>query len=146
MNIELVKQIADMVSEQGLKCIEVEEGELRIRVEGQEAAGPAPAAAPSPGPAAGFAAEPAPGDAGVDFNEIHTIVAPMVGLFYAAPSPESEPFVKVEDKVKKGDTICIIEAMKLMNEITADRDGEIIDICVHNGDIVEYGQTIFKMF
>ncbi len=70
----------------------------------------------------------------------------MVGVFYSSPSPEAEPFVKVGSKVKKGDVLCIIEAMKLLNEINADTDGEIVDICVNNGDVVEYGQPLFKIF
>ena len=73
------------------------------------------------------------------------VKAPIVGVFYAAPSPDAEPFVKVGDTVKKGDLICIIEAMKFMNEITAEQDGTISEICVKNGDLVEFGQVIFKM-
>ena len=68
------------------------------------------------------------------------------GVFYAAPSPDSPPFVTVGTKVKKGDILRIIEAMKLMNEIAAETDGEIVDICVQNGEIVEFGQTMFKIF
>ena len=67
----------------------------------------------------------------------------MVGVFYAAASPDEEPFVSVGDKVKKGDVLCIIEAMKLMNEITADSDGEIVQVCAENEQVVEYGQTLF---
>ncbi|MDD5796308.1 MAG: acetyl-CoA carboxylase biotin carboxyl carrier protein [Oscillospiraceae bacterium] len=75
----------------------------------------------------------------------NTIKAPMVGVFYAAASPESSPFVTVGQKVNKGDVVCIIEAMKLMNEITADQSGTIAEIYVNNGDIVEYGQPLFKI-
>ena len=74
-----------------------------------------------------------------------SIKSPMVGVFYAAPSPDSEPFVTVGKKVNKGDVVCIVEAMKLMNEITAEQSGTISEICVNNGDIVEYGQTLFKI-
>ena len=70
----------------------------------------------------------------------------MVGIFYAAPSPDAEPFVKVGSKVKKGDTLCIIEAMKLMNDVVAEEDGEIVEICAENGSLVEFGQTLFKIF
>ena len=73
------------------------------------------------------------------------VTSPMVGVFYASPSPTDPPFVTVGSKVKKGDVLCIIEAMKLMNEITAEEDGEIIDICAGNGSVVEYGQILFKM-
>ena len=82
----------------------------------------------------------------MDFNDVTGVVSPMVGVFYAAPAPAEKPFVAVGDRVKKGDVLCVIEAMKLMNEITADRDGEVVDICVQNGDMVEYGQTLFKLF
>lgn len=71
------------------------------------------------------------------------VSSPMVGVFYASPSPDSDPYVTVGSAVKKGDTICIIEAMKLMNEITAEKSGTIAEICVNSGDIVEYGQTLF---
>ena len=70
----------------------------------------------------------------------------MVGIFYAAPSPDAEPFVKVGQKVKKGDTLCIIEAMKLMNDVVAEEDGEIVEICADNGSLVEFGQVLFKIF
>ena len=69
----------------------------------------------------------------------------MVGVYYAAPSPDAEPFVTIGRAVKPGDTLCIIEAMKTMNEITADRGGEIADICLKNGEVAEYGQVLFKI-
>ena len=75
----------------------------------------------------------------------HEIKSPMVGVFYTSPSPDAEPYVSVGSKVKKGDVICIIEAMKLMNEITADKDGEIAEICVDNGQVVEFSQVLFRM-
>ena len=74
------------------------------------------------------------------------VTSPMVGVFYAAPAEDAEPFVKVGDRVKKGQTLCIIEAMKLMNEITATQDGEIVDICAQSGSVVEYGQTLFTLY
>lgn len=70
----------------------------------------------------------------------------MVGVFYSAPSPDSEPFVSKGSKVKKGDTLCIIEAMKLMNEVIAERDGEIVEILANSGELVEFGQTLFRIF
>lgn len=81
-----------------------------------------------------------------DYNKYRDIKSPMVGIFYAAPSPDAEPFVKVGSKVKKGDTLCIIEAMKLMNDVVAEEDGEIVEICAENGNLVEFGQTLFKIF
>ena len=82
----------------------------------------------------------------VDFNNLKEVKSPMVGVFYQAPSPEADPYVRVGSKVKKGDVLCVIEAMKLLNEITADTDGEIVDVCVENGQLVEYGQVLFKIF
>jgi len=73
------------------------------------------------------------------------VKSPIVGVFYSAPSPQAEPYVQVGSKIKKGDTLCIIEAMKLLNEINADQDGEIAEVCVENGQVVEYGQTLFKL-
>ena len=83
--------------------------------------------------------------AGVDFNNLAEVTSPLVGVFYASPSPDAEPFVKVGSMVKKGDVLCIVEAMKLMNEIVAEQDGTVVDICAHNGDVVEFGQTLFKL-
>jgi acetyl-CoA carboxylase biotin carboxyl carrier protein len=79
----------------------------------------------------------------VDQSHLHRIVSPMVGTFYHASSPEAGPFVKVGDKVKEKTVVCIVEAMKLMNDITADTTGEIVEILVENGQLVEYGQPLF---
>ena len=73
------------------------------------------------------------------------VKSPMVGTFYSAPSPKDAPYVKIGDKVKKGDVLCVVEAMKLMNEIESEFDGEIVEICVKNEDMVEYGTTLFKI-
>ncbi|GAB6935407.1 acetyl-CoA carboxylase biotin carboxyl carrier protein [Calditerricola yamamurae] len=104
----------------------------------------APAAAvtpPAPSAAASSAAKPA--DAVEDEAGLHKIVAPMVGTFYAAPAPDAEPYVKVGDKVKEDTVVCIIEAMKLFNEIEAECRGEIVKVLVENGQLVEYGQPLF---
>ena len=86
----------------------------------------------------------APVGSTIDFNHITEVKSPMVGVFYAAPSPDAQPFVQVGSKVKKGDVLCIIEAMKLMNEITAEQDGTIVEICAQNGQAVEYGTPLFR--
>ena len=75
----------------------------------------------------------------------HEVVSPMPGTFYSAPSPEADPFVKVGDNVKKGDTLCIVEAMKIMNEIESENSGTISEILINNGDPVEYNQPLFKI-
>ncbi len=149
MNIKQIRELAQIAAENGLSAIEIAEGENRVRIEravSAPAAIPTVASMPMAAPAA-----PAPAPAAeaeetnVDFNRTREIKSPMVGVFYAAPSPDAKPFVEVGSKVKKGDIVCIVEAMKLMNEITAEFDGEVVDICVHNGDVVEYGQTLFKL-
>lgn len=149
MNIKQIRELAQIVSENGLSAIEIAEGENRVRIERAVAAPAAvPAVVSMPAPmAAPTAPAPAPAaeETNVDFNRTREIKSPMVGVFYAAPSPDAKPFVEVGSKVKKGDIVCIVEAMKLMNEITAEFDGEVVDICVHNGDVVEYGQTLFKL-
>ena len=148
MNIKQIRELAQIVSENGLSAIEIAEGENRVRIERAVAAPAAvPAVVSMPAPmAAPTAPAPAPAaeETNVDFNRTREIKSPMVGVFYAAPSPDAKPFVEVGSKVKKGDIVCIVEAMKLMNEITAEFDGEV-DVCVHNGDVVEYGQTLFKL-
>ncbi|MDP4119877.1 MAG: acetyl-CoA carboxylase biotin carboxyl carrier protein [Bacillota bacterium] len=113
---------------------------------------PAAQSAPVIVPVAAPVAAPAPASEAVKAAPIAAapvggieIKAPMVGVFYLAPSPDSEPFVKVGKKVEKGEVVCIIEAMKLMNEITAETSGTIMEICCESGKIVEYGQVMFRM-
>ena len=151
MKMSDIRTLAELVDKHGLTALDYAEGEAHIRIErtpapvaaavpAVPAAPAAPAAAPAP------AAEPVKDeDAGADFNAAKMVLSPMVGVFYASPSPSDPPFVTVGSKVKKGDVLCIIEAMKLMNEITAEEDGEIIDICAANGSVVEYGQILFKL-
>lgn len=157
MNIQEIRELAKIMQETGLTAMHLTEGALDIQME-RSAAGvsvqsPAPVmleTAPVPQPAVPMAApmpvEETPAASSIDFNHITEIKSPMVGVFYAAPSPDAQPYVQVGSKVKKGDVLCIIEAMKLMNEITAEQDGEIVDICVNSGEVVEYSQTLFKIF
>ena len=155
MNIKNIRSLAQILQETGLTGLEVWEGETKIRLERapapqtvtvlgeQQPVMTLPASAPA---AASAAAAPAAEQGVVDYNDIREVKSPIVGVFYASPSPDAKPYVQVGDKVKKGDVLCIIEAMKLMNEIQADMDGEIADICVQNGDLVEFGQTLFKIY
>ena len=159
MNIQDIKELAKIMQETGITSLHLTEGALDISMERNTAA-PAPAVQPvavqtpvtAPVPeVSATAAEPAPVEpqavgTTIDFNHITEVKSPMVGVFYAAPSPDAQPYVQVGSKVKKGDVLCIIEAMKLMNEITAEQDGEIVDICVQSGQVVEYSQTLFKIF
>ena len=155
MNIKQIKALAPILAQNDLSALEINEGETRIRLERTVAQSAAQAGAvlvapPMPAAAAQSAQEaPASApveDPGVDFNDVFEAKSPLVGVFYAAPSPGAEPFVRVGSRVKKGDVLCIVEAMKLMNEIQAERDGEIVDICAHDGDVVEFGQTLFKLY
>ena len=153
MNLRQIRELVRLLESSSLTVLEIEEADLRVRLEkGQTAsvAQPVPAALPQAVPAAlpvETAPAPAPvADGTVDFNRLKEVKSPLVGIFYAAPSPGAEPFAGVGSRVKKGDVLCVVEAMKLMNEITADTDGEVIDVCVQNGQVVEYGQILFKLY
>lgn len=145
MDLRKLKTLIDLVQNSGISELEISEGEEKIRI-AKNLSGPAAtymvnapvAAAPAPAPlaaapVAAVAAEP----------EGHALKAPMVGTFYRSGSPGAPSFVEVGQTVKAGDTLCIIEAMKLMNEIEADASGVIKSILVDNGQPVEYGQTLF---
>jgi acetyl-CoA carboxylase biotin carboxyl carrier protein len=154
MDLRKLKTLIDLVSESGISELEVTEGEGKVRIvknappvyvqpstsyAPQLPATPPTAgvAAPAEAPAAAAPAAAAAAPQG------HVVTSPMVGTFYRAPSPGAEPFVQVGDAVKEGQTICIIEAMKLLNEIESDKTGVIKEILVENGQAVEYGQPLF---
>jgi len=155
MDLRKLKKLIDLVEESGIAELEITEGEEKVKiVKGggismvQAAAAahtataaptPASASPAAPAPAAGAPA-PAEPPAG---QEGHVVKAPMVGTFYRTPSPDAKPFVEVGQTVKEGQTICIIEAMKLMNEIETDASGVVKAILVENGQPVEYGQPLF---
>ena len=153
MNLRQIRELVRLLESSSLSVLEIEEADLRVRLEKGQTAGLAqqvPAALPQVMPAAlpvETAPAPAPvADGTVDFNRLKEVKSPLVGIFYAAPSPGAEPFAGVGSRVKKGDVLCVVEAMKLMNEITADADGEVIDVCVQNGQVVEFGQILFKLY
>ncbi len=150
MDLESVKKLADLMEERGLTKVEVCEGEHKISLSKEQAA-PIPAAqlalAPPPaaqGAAAGAMA-PAPRAEGPAAAAGKPLESPLVGVVYLAPKPDSANFVSVGSRVKKGQTLCIVEAMKVMNEFTAPSDGEITEICVSNEELVEYGQVLFRL-
>ena len=151
MNMKQLRELVHLFSQHGLTRLEVAEGETRILL-ARESPSLRPAEQPVIPPSATqplVSSAPVHGknpDPGPDFNQLHEVKSPMVGVFYVAPEPGGKPFVKVGDRVKKGDVMCIVEAMKLNNEITADKDGEVVDVCVQDGSVVEYGQTLFKLF
>ena len=133
-----IKRYAQLMSELGLTGLEITEGGSTLRLERSPAA-VAVSAAPLQPQATGGAPESLAQDMGSEFR------SPMVGVFYCAPAENAEPFVKVGDTVHKGDVLCIIEAMKLMNEITSDRDGVITEICVGDSQVVDYGHVLFRI-
>ncbi|MBV7484343.1 acetyl-CoA carboxylase biotin carboxyl carrier protein [Bordetella sp. BOR01] len=146
MDLRKLKTLIDLVAESGIAELEITEGEGKVRIVKfsqtlQPVAyhmpeAPAAAAAPAAAPAAP-APEAPPAVQG------HVVKAPMVGTFYRAPNPGAAPFIDVGQSVKEGDPLCIIEAMKLLNEIEADKSGVIKEILVENGEPVEYGQPLF---
>ena len=153
MDLRKLKKLIDLVQESGIAELEITEGEEKVKIVkggtvAMVAAAPtmmAPVAAVTPA-ARGTAAAPAaaaPAAEPAAAPEGHVVKAPMVGTFYRSPSPDAKAFVEVGQAVKEGDTICIIEAMKLMNEIEADASGTVKAILVENGQPVEYGQPLF---
>ena len=142
MNMKDIKALAAVLVQADLTALEYEEGELHIRLERNVRQGCAPEAPLAAQPAQ---AAPAAPEEKNDFNHLSEVKAPMVGVFYAAPAPDAKPFVRVGDMVEKGQIICLIEAMKLMNDITAPVSGRIVDICAQDGAVLEYGQTIMKI-
>jgi acetyl-CoA carboxylase biotin carboxyl carrier protein len=145
MDLRKLKTLIDLVAESGIAELEITEGEGKVRiVKFSQAVQPvayAPPAASAPAPVAGGEATAAPAAAAV--VQGHTVKAPMVGTFYRASNPAAPVFVEVGQTVKEGEPLCIIEAMKLLNEIEADKSGVIKEILVQNGEPVEYGQPLF---
>lgn len=151
MDLRKLKTLIDLVAESGISELEVTEGEGKVRIvkaPPQVIAAPMQMAMPqgypqvaaqAPAPAAAAPAAPA----APAVPQGHIVTSPMVGTFYRAPSPGADPFVQVGDTVKEGQTICIIEAMKLLNEIEADKSGVVKEILGENGQAVEYGQPLF---
>jgi len=145
MDIRKVKKLIELLDESGIAEIEITEGEESVRISRYSAhapvAAPAVAAAPVAAPAAPAAVAEAPVEV-VDEDGFE-VTAPMVGSYYAASSPGAAPYVQVGDRVNEGDTLCIIEAMKMMNQIEADVSGVIKSIRIQNGEPVEFGQVLF---
>ena len=144
MDIRKIKKLIEMLEESNLGEIEIKEGEESIRISRAGSAAPvaqwmhAPAPAPVAAPAAAQAAPAAP-----SLPAGHMVTSPMVGTFYRSPSPSAASFVEVGSQVKVGDTLCIIEAMKILNTIESDKAGTVKAILKENGQPVEYGETLF---
>lgn len=149
MDLRKLKKLIDLVEESGIAEIEVTEGEEKVRitrstqVQQPVFASPVQAAPVAPVAAPVAAAAPAAAPAAPSADLANAQKSPMVGTFYRAPSPSAPPFVEVGQTVKVGDTLCIIEAMKLMNEIEAEKSGVVKAILVENGHPVEYGEPLF---
>ena len=148
MDLRKLKTLIDLVSESGVAELEITEGEDRVRIVNRNGAAPVqvhqPVTVAQPRPVPVPAPEVAPAPAPTAPQQTGTpLTSPMVGTFYRAPSPGADPFVKVGDTVKKGQVVCIIEAMKLLNEVEADMDGTVKEVCVENGQPVEFGQSLF---
>jgi len=157
MDIRKVKKLIELLEESGVSEIEIKEGEESVRISRHPTgvvhayAAPAPYPAP-PATSGGAAAGASPGGAGgggsaASAAPVHSpdsvVTAPMVGTYYAAPAPGAKPFVEIGAEVKPGDVLCIIEAMKMMNQIESDKAGRVVSVLVKNGDPVEFGQTLF---
>jgi acetyl-CoA carboxylase biotin carboxyl carrier protein len=147
MDLRKLKKLIDLVQESGISELEVTEGEEKVRIAKHYGAVAAPMqyAMPAQMPAAA----PAPAVSAVNLDdedelpEGHAVKSPMVGTFYRSPSPGADAFVQIGSVVKKGDTLCIIEAMKLLNEIESDADGTVKAILLDNGEPVEFGEPLF---
>ena len=157
MDSKTLAEIADVMEDRGLTRVRVEEPDgTAVELERASAAQPVAVPMPMPGavtapavaPVAMPAAAPEPAaqaSAAAPEPKGTEVTAPMVGVFYAAPAPGDEPFVHVGSKVKAGETLCIIEAMKVLNEVTAEADGEVLEICVADGDLVEFGSCLMRI-
>lgn len=155
MDIKNIEKLAAIMQDKGLTRISVRENETEIMLERDVNLtrfidNPVDAAAigiigGADGPTSISIAEPAAVVPQKAADEGNTVISPTVGVFYASPSPDSDPFVQVGSKVKKGEVLCIVEAMKLMNEIASEFDGVIAEVCVGNGQVVEFGQPLFRI-
>ena len=145
MDLRKLKKLIDLVEESGISELELTEGEEKVRISRALMPGNAPAMQYMPMPQASINAAPVPVAALPVIAEIegHTVKSPMVGTFYRSSSPETKAFVDVGSKVAVGDTLCIIEAMKLLNEIECDVAGVVKKILLENGQPVEYGEPLF---
>jgi len=145
MDIRKIKKLIELVEESGITELEISEGEESVRISRTSNVVAAPVAAPvalAAAPVAVAALAAAPVAAAPAVVTGHQVLSPMVGSFYRASSPDAKPFVEVGSKVKVGDTLCIVEAMKMMNQIEADKAGTVIAVEVNDGDAVEFDQVL----
>jgi len=145
MDLRKLKTLIDLVSESNVSELEITEAEGKVRIVKGGGAMPMVAYAPAPtaAPVVQNAPPAAPVAAAPAVPAGHVVKSPMVGTFYRSPSPGAKPFVEIGSQIKEGDTICIIEAMKILNEIEADKSGTVVQMLSDNGEAVEYGQPLF---
>lgn len=145
MDAKDIKDIVELVGKMGISHLELEKGDTRLIVKGFGGTKDTSVSDISLTQKENLRNQPQhPVEASID-ESLYVIKSPMVGTFYSAPSPDSKPFIETGSMVKKGDTLCIIEAMKVMNDIVSEFQGQIVDIFVNNGDIVEYGQELISI-
>ena len=160
IDFDFIERLIQALDDSTVDSLEIERGGTKVRLSKTPPmtvapqAAPAPvAAAPAPAPAAPAPGGPAPaapegdggGEASAPSSDLEEITSPMVGTFYRAPAPDAPPYVEEGDRIKPGDTLCIIEAMKLMNELDAEISGKVVEILIDNAQPVEYGQVLFRV-
>ena len=146
LSFKEIRDLIDLVAERGLSGLEIEQSGFRIRIEGVRPAHNGSVAAALPAAPVVLAAEAAAVTAPAEPDkDVHVIRSPIVGTFYRAPSPEADAFAEIGQKVSRGKILCIIESMKLMNEIESDVEGEIVEVYPQNGQPVEYGEKLFAI-
>jgi len=145
LSLKEIRELIDLVTERGLSGLEIERSGFRLRIEGRRPEAAAPVYLPHPGAAAPAAPAAAPPPEPEEDRNVHVITSPIVGTFYRSPSPEAEAFAEVGARVAKGKILCIIESMKLMNEIESDVEGEVVAVYPRNGQPVEYGEKLFAI-
>jgi acetyl-CoA carboxylase biotin carboxyl carrier protein len=161
LNFKEILELIDKVADRGIGGVEIEQAGLKVRIDGTASSQPQvihaysgdrPAAPhvpapppPAPAPTAAEKAATAKADADAAEAGLHIITSPIVGTFYRSANPEADPFVNVGDRISKGQVLCIIEAMKLMNEIESDVDGSVVTIYPQNGQPIEYGEKLFAV-
>jgi acetyl-CoA carboxylase biotin carboxyl carrier protein len=157
IDLDFIRGLIEAVDDSGIDSLEIARGGTRIRINKTPPPAPVAAAAPAALPAAApvaaapapVAAAPAGGEApaapAAPASNLVEVKSPMVGTFYRSPAPEAPPYVEVGSRVARGQTLCILEAMKLMNELPADVAGTLREVCVDNGEPVEYGQVLFRI-
>ena len=141
MKIEELKKYIDLAKEEGVSKLQIEDGDKKVSISFQSTHGVLSTPIQHSSPVQGVA----PLISAKEESQFHNVKAPFVGTYYDSPSPDQAAYVKVGDKVTKGQVLCILEAMKIMNEIEADKSGEIVEVCLPNESLVEFGQSLFKI-